>query len=205
MGKTKRILGAAGMMLLGTGGVAALLLSLNAGELTAPPPTEKAPIEMAAAPPVQPPPTKRQPRPKRTPPKQSRNAPSPNLGASLGGLDMGLAAPGMQDMAAGLLGDAGEMVHTADTVDSVPRALSQVSPEYPARARSKNIEGYVELSVRVSADGSVAAAQVLNAEPAGVFDDAALTAIEDWEFDPATYEGVPVDVRVQLKLNFKLS
>jgi protein TonB len=45
---------------------------------------------------------------------------------------------------------------------------------------------------------------VLKSEPAGTFDDAAVRAVRGWRFQPATYQGQPVAVRVEQRLAFDL-
>lgn len=60
----------------------------------------------------------------------------------------------------------------------------QVTPRYPNRARRQRIEGWVEVSFMVQADGSVADPKVIDAEPRGVFDREALEAVRRWKYAP---------------------
>lgn len=192
-------------MLAGSAGVFSLLVGLNLGGTDAPQVEERVSIALDAAP--KPPPPKKKQRPRKARPKKaapSARAPLPNLGAGLGGLDLGLPNPGMGAMAEGLLGDVSDVIMTQDTVDAPPRAIAQAQPVYPSRARSKNIEGFVTFSLRVGLDGSVEEVRVLEAQPAGVFEQAAKEALLDWRFEPATYEGLPVATRMQQTLQFKL-
>ena len=46
--------------------------------------------------------------------------------------------------------------------------------------------------------------RVLESEPPGTFDRAALDAVNSWRFEPATYEGLPVAVRVRQVVRFEL-
>ena len=46
---------------------------------------------------------------------------------------------------------------------------------------------------------------ILEGTPAGVFEDAAKSAIRQWRFEPGEYEGKPVPVRVEQLLRFELS
>jgi protein TonB len=64
-------------------------------------------------------------------------------------------------------------------------AVELVAPEYPRGAERRGIEGSVRVSYSVSATGEVVNAEVVEATPAGVFDRAALAAVEAWRFAPA--------------------
>ena len=65
-------------------------------------------------------------------------------------------------------------------------AVELVAPEYPRGAERRGIEGSVRVEYSVGPDGSVVSAEVVEVTPAGVFDRAALTAIEAWRFAPAS-------------------
>jgi TonB family protein len=78
-------------------------------------------------------------------------------------------------------------------------------PEYPNEARSAGVEGRVLLEVLVSADGSVADAVVKEGiEGHPELDRAAVDALKQWRFQPATSEGVPVDMSILVPLEFRL-
>ena len=63
---------------------------------------------------------------------------------------------------------------------------------------------WVTVEFTVERDGSVEDAVVVEAEPADIFDDAALTAIRKWRFKEKIVDGVPVTQRAVQKLTFKL-
>lgn len=155
------------------------------------------------------PPEAKKPRPKRQrpKPKQASVAPLPSLGVAMSGVDFGL--PGLDgalgDMTNALLGDVKDVVMTEDSVDAVPVLTTRTRAPYPSRARAKGVEGYVTVSMLVGADGHVSDVKVLEAQPAGVFDEAALMTVKAWQFSPATYEGRPVAIRVTQTIRFELS
>lgn len=60
--------------------------------------------------------------------------------------------------------------------------LVRQAPYYPSRARRSGIEGWVELSYLVAADGSVADIRVEAAQPEDLFVEAATTALQQWRF-----------------------
>jgi protein TonB len=158
---------------------------------------------------------KEKPKPKEVvrkpePPKRpTRAAPTPLLGldSSLSGLDFGLPAFDSSDLdlGQGLLGDSGDVVMTDDSVDQAPRPILQTPMLYPARAKAQGITGYVLLSVLISPTGQVEKVKVLEAQPAGVFDDIAVAGVQNWKFEPATYKGEHVRVWARQRVRFDLS
>jgi len=82
--------------------------------------------------------------------------------------------------------------------------LVKVNPIYPNRAASRGIEGWVRIEFTILADGSVKDAIVVQAMPEAVFDEAALAAIEQWQFKPKMVNGVAVSQRAAQQLQFKL-
>ncbi|WP_048307883.1 energy transducer TonB [Halomonas sp. PR-M31] len=63
--------------------------------------------------------------------------------------------------------------------------VSQVPPQYPARAQRRNLEGHVVLTFLIRPDGSVDASsiKVTDARPRHVFDRAAQQAVSQWRFE----------------------
>ena len=79
-----------------------------------------------------------------------------------------------------------------------PRPLQFVSgpdPVYPPDARSAGIEGQVTVRYDVSVQGTVVNLRVVEAEPGGVFDQAALEAVAQWRFRPPVVDGRNVALR----------
>jgi len=87
--------------------------------------------------------------------------------------------------------------------DIIP--LVRINPEYPPRALSRGIEGYVIVQFNITATGTVRDVIVVDAKPKGMFDQAAVRAVERWRYNPRVEEGVAVErVGVQTMLTFKL-
>lgn len=80
----------------------------------------------------------------------------------------------------------------------------EVAPRYPATAQRKGIEGWVEMEFTIAANGNVKDIAVRSAQPAGVFEEAATRAIEQWKYRPVTRNGRAVDQRARLRLRFDL-
>jgi len=91
------------------------------------------------------------------------------------------------------------------TVVSGVVPLVRVPPKYPARAASRQIEGWVKVEFTIQTDGSVDNAVVVASEPEAIFDDAALTAISKWKFKEKIVNGVAVPQRAVQRLQFKLN
>ena len=193
---------------LGTVGVFGLMLSMNAMDRGPKKPPERAAAHFDVAPPPKPPPPKRKVQPKPKPrPSNKPPPPTPVLAAGLSGIDVGLVGGGEVDLAetaGAIVGGAGDVVMTADSVDEVPVPVRRQAAPYPPQARSKGITGAVTLSLLVTPTGEVRDVRVLSAEPPGVFDDVAIRSVEGWRFEPATYQGAPVAVRVEQTLRFDL-
>ena len=87
--------------------------------------------------------------------------------------------------------------------DVIP--LVRINPDYPQRALSRGVEGWVIVQFTITAAGTVKDAKVVDADPKGVFDDAAVKAILRWRYNPKVEEGVAVErVGVQTMLRFEI-
>ncbi len=86
--------------------------------------------------------------------------------------------------------------------DIVP--LVRINPDYPPRALSRGLQGWVIVQFTISATGTVKDQKVVDSSN-DVFNDAALKAIARWRYNPKVEEGVAVERKgVQTKLVFQL-
>ena len=87
--------------------------------------------------------------------------------------------------------------------DVIP--LVRIAPDYPPRALSRGLEGWVQVQFTITPTGMVKDPIVVNAEPKNIFDDAALKAIARWRYNPKVEGGVAVErVGVQTIIRFQL-
>jgi protein TonB len=87
--------------------------------------------------------------------------------------------------------------------DVIP--LVRIAPDYPPRALSRGLEGWVQVQFTITPTGTVKDPIVVNAEPKGIFDDAALKSIARWRYNPRVEGGVAVErVGVQTIIRFQL-
>jgi protein TonB len=78
-----------------------------------------------------------------------------------------------------------------------------VKADYTEDARRRSIEGDVILEIIVKRDGSVGNVKVLHGLETGL-NDRAVQAVRQWQFDPARRSGSPVDVVVEVAVEFRL-
>jgi periplasmic protein TonB len=84
-----------------------------------------------------------------------------------------------------------------------PRLLREVKADYTDEARRGNIEGEVELEIVVRRDGTVGDVKVVRGLRGGL-NDRAIQAVRQWKFAPGRMKGVPVDVVVEVGVEFRL-
>lgn len=104
----------------------------------------------------------------------------------------------------------------SETVESEPEKRSEqadyteiesvdrFAPDYPAEAARKGIEGVATLEFTVGTDGTTKDFKVLQSYPGEIFDAEAIETIAQWEFQPATKNGKPIERRACQTLVFRL-
>lgn len=86
---------------------------------------------------------------------------------------------------------------------TAPTLLHEVRPEYTDDARRRGLEGDVILEIVVRRDGTVGDVKVLRGLGGGL-ERRAIDAVRQWRFSPARRTGTPVDVYVEVAVEFKL-
>jgi protein TonB len=86
---------------------------------------------------------------------------------------------------------------------TAPVLHREVKPLYTEEARRRGIEGDVVMEVVVRSDGSVGDMRILQGLPGGL-DGRAAQAVRQWSFAPARRFGTPVDVLVEVAVEFRL-
>ncbi|HEY7474594.1 MAG TPA: energy transducer TonB [Vicinamibacterales bacterium] len=84
-----------------------------------------------------------------------------------------------------------------------PQLLREVRPDYTEDARRRGVEGDVVLEIIVRRDGSVGDVRIVERLDSGL-DQRAIAAVRQWRFAPARLRGAPVDVEVEVAVEFKL-
>ena len=84
-----------------------------------------------------------------------------------------------------------------------PSLLQEVKPSYTDEGRRRGVQGDVVMEAVVRADGSVGSLRVIRGLGAGL-DQRAIDAVRQWRFSPARRYGTPVDVLVEVAVEFRL-
>lgn len=129
--------------------------------------------------------------PPETPPQEMDNmdpdAPSINVAAPTVMANTDIGGPGGMNIAEG---------------DYLP--IVRVAPVYPARALSRGLEGFVDLSFTVTATGTVKDPIVLQSS-SSLFERAATRAVLKFKYKPRVVDGVPVEVPgVKTRISFQI-
>jgi TonB family protein len=83
-----------------------------------------------------------------------------------------------------------------------PKRTKFVSPQYPADAQARGLRGIVIIELVIDTAGKVASATVTRSVPP--FDDAALVAARQWEYEVTRVDGKPVPVRLSVPITFTM-
>lgn len=129
--------------------------------------------------------------PPETPPQEmdsvDPNAPTINIAPPATMDNMNIGGPGAMNIAEG---------------DYLP--IVRVAPVYPARALSRGLEGYVDMSFTVTTTGTVRDPVVLFST-SSLFERAATRAVLKFKYKPRVVDGVPVDVPgVKTRISFQI-
>lgn len=115
------------------------------------------------------------------------NAPTINIAPPTVASNVDIGGPGVMNIAEG---------------DYLP--IVRVAPIYPARALSRGVEGYVDMSFTVTATGTVKDPIVMFST-SSLFDRAATRAVLKFKYKPRVVDGQPVEVvGVKTRITFKI-
>ena len=115
------------------------------------------------------------------------NAPTVNIPPPAVSAEVAVSGPGGMNIAEG---------------DYLP--IVRVAPVYPARALSRGIEGYVDMSFTVTTTGTVKDPVVVFST-SSLFERAAIRAVLKFKYKPRVVDGVPVEVPgVKTRISFQI-
>ncbi|WP_088330122.1 energy transducer TonB [Lacimicrobium sp. SS2-24] len=141
---------------------------------------------------------KKPPKPEEPPPPMEQpqmDSPTPN---AEGGAGMDFSADVGGDMAI----DGGLALEGGDG-EYLP--IVKVAPVYPRRALQRGIEGYVIVEFTVGKQGSVKDPFVVEANPEGIFEQAAIDAALKFKYKPRVVNGEAAEVSgVQNRITFQI-
>lgn len=84
-----------------------------------------------------------------------------------------------------------------------PRLLREVKATYTDQARRSNITGSVDMEITIRRDGTVSDVRILKGLGGGL-NERAVAAVRQWRFAPARMKSTPVDVIVEVSMEFTL-
>jgi protein TonB len=84
-----------------------------------------------------------------------------------------------------------------------PNRVKNVEPIYPPIAQQAKIQGYVIIEATIGKDGRIRNAKVLGGQ--AMLQEAALSAVKQWQYTPTLLNGVPVEVIMNVTVHFKLN
>jgi TonB family protein len=98
--------------------------------------------------------------------------------------------------------EMGQDSATASADLAAPTAIRKVDPAYPLQLMRENVTGTMIVYAVIHADGSVGAVRVLRGIDDRI-DPFASQAIRQWQFHPATKNGIPVEVEATFHIPFR--
>jgi TonB family protein len=139
--------------------------------------------------------------------ERAAEAPESNGPGSNGGVGTGQGSGNGEGLGSGIGegegGGTGGGPYRPGSGIEPPRLLHEVKAQYTEEARRRGIAGDVLLEVVVRRDGSVGDAHVLHGLGYGL-EERAISAVRQWRFAPAQRKGAPVDVLVEIAVEFTL-
>jgi periplasmic protein TonB len=173
-------------------------------EPTPPPPLQSEPLPVLVAPIISAP-ADMQDRigvPEATTAQAESHGPGKGGGAGTGD-GVGLGSGSGPGIGPGTGGGTGGGPYRAGSGIVAPRLLREVKADYTEDARRRGVEGEVLLEIVITRNGSVGDVKVLRRLDSGL-DQRAIQAVRQWQFAPATRQGAPVDVIVEVGVEFRL-
>lgn len=108
-----------------------------------------------------------------------------------------------QDNAQTTTGPIYDLRRAGENGIAAPKAIYQPFPEYTEKARKKKIRGTVLMSIVVTPDGTVREPKLVRSLD-NELDKQALDTVSKWKFTPATKDGQPVSVRIEVEVSFNV-
>jgi protein TonB len=94
-------------------------------------------------------------------------------------------------------------IYKVAQLQTPPKVVSKVEPNYTNEARSAKIQGPVVLSLMIDTQGRAHKIRVTRSLDKGL-DQEAIDAIEKWHFAPGIKDGKPVRAAATIEVNFRL-
>ncbi|MEO1035783.1 MAG: TonB family protein [Pseudomonadota bacterium] len=80
-----------------------------------------------------------------------------------------------------------------------------VAPTFPRGAARRNLSGWAHLEFTITPDGKVTDVVVRDSQPGTTFVSAARRALQQWEYEPTIVDGIAVERKADVRINFSLT
>ena len=142
-------------------------------------------------------------KPKVSPGKHTQNVGEPDAGIGLAGDEQ----PAAEGLSAGLAGGNAQPSAPAAPLPiggdvKQAKLISSVPPVYPALAKNQHVSGNVQIDALIDATGHVTTMKVVSGPT--LLQQAAMDALRQWKYQPATLDGKPVPMHLTVTLQFRL-
>lgn len=97
----------------------------------------------------------------------------------------------------------GAVVRAGCINPSPARLVNRVHPQYPEAARQSLVQGQVGIYALMATDGILRDLQVVSG-PSPELNKAALDAVQNWRYEPATCDGTAIESEIVITINFTL-
>ncbi|WED24307.1 energy transducer TonB [Vibrio sp. JC009] len=135
----------------------------------------------------------------------ANNEKLPELDPAVSGLDISIPSPSVQqpELTKGKPAINPVKGNSGNSQQLMP--LHRIEPVYPRKALQRAIEGYVLLTFDIGKTGRPENIKVTQAQPAGIFNRAAIRALKRWRYQPVMVNGsVQTVTGQQIKLEFRI-
>jgi TonB family protein len=83
--------------------------------------------------------------------------------------------------------------------------INYVAPLYPRFAATREVEGWVDLEFTVGRNGATQDIRVADASHERYFRDEAITAVQQWRFEPRIFMDQPIEQKTFTRVRFVLA
>jgi len=98
---------------------------------------------------------------------------------------------------------APDKIYEEGTVDGIPQLIKHQDPFYPEFVREEGISGVVKGWAVIDKDGTILQVKITSS-PHELLSEEVVKSVARWKYKPATFKGVPVKMKKQFEINFKL-
>ncbi len=114
-------------------------------------------------------------------------------------------SPALEESKSSNAGETKRATEKPLVTEKAQQPVQAKSSVYPALARRRQQQGTVWVDVRLDAQGRQIGLQVLRSSGVKSLDQAALTAVKQWQFLPERQSGVGVPSRVHIPIEFAIA